>query len=219
MEQNLATVGCELSLFEPFEGWTARIEPEGLVPLDRGFYLADTLEVARSLLGKVLVRLLPEGPAGGIIVEAEAYLEGDPANHAFKGKTARNAPMFGPPGHAYVYRIHNSHCLNVVTRPEGVAEAVLIRAIQPAFGAELMRKRRRATDLRDLTSGPGKLCQALNIDLSLNGHDLTKPPLFIAEGVEVPGSLVTAGPRIGVRANRDKPWRFYVKGSPFLSRR
>jgi len=211
-------VGGELRLFSPLCGWLEEVEPEELSPLGREFYLADTLEVARSLLGKVLVRLFPEGIAGGIIVETEAYLEGDPANHAFKGKTERNAPMFGPPGHAYVYRIHNSHCLNVVTRPEGVAEAVLIRAIEPAFGVELMLRRRRVEDVRLLSAGPGRLCQALDIDLSLNGHDLTKPPLFIAKGKSIPNSLIVSGRRIGVTANREKPWRFYIKGNPSVSR-
>ncbi|HIE09798.1 MAG TPA: DNA-3-methyladenine glycosylase [Armatimonadetes bacterium] len=196
-----------------------RGEPWGLAPVGRDFYAGDTLEVARSLLGKVLVRLLPEGPAGGIIVETEAYLEGDPANHAFKGRTKRNAPMFGPPGHAYVYKIHNCHCLNVVTRPEGVAEAVLIRAIQPAFGTEFMLRRRKVKRFEELTSGPGRLCQSLDIDLSLNGHDLTRPPLFIAEGAKIDGSLIATAPRVGVIANRDKPWRFYVKGNPFVSKR
>ena len=218
MEQDLATVGDELRLFgaEGLRGF--EVDLDRLVPLKRDFYAGDTLEVARALLGKVVVRALPEGLAGGVIVETEAYLTGDPANHAFRGRTERNAPMFGPPGHAYVYRIHNCHCLNVVTRPEGVAEAVLIRAIEPAFGVEAMLERRRVGRARELTSGPGRLCQALDIDLSLNGHDLTKPPLFIAEGVDVPDSLVATSPRIGVRANRDKPWRFYVKGNPFVSR-
>lgn len=219
-------VGGRVSLFGFLEGdlpkgtaGKGRSELRELVPLGRDFYIEDTLEVTRALLGKFLVRLLPEGPAGGLIVEAEAYLTGDPANHAFKGKTSRNAPMFGPPGYAYVYRIHNQHCLNVVTRPEGIAEAVLIRAIEPAFGVGFMlQRRKKVKDLRLLSAGPGRLCQALEIDLSFNGHDLTKPPLFIAEGVEIPDSLVRKGPRIGVTANKDKPWRFYIEGNPFLSK-
>ena len=223
MAEGAEAMGGELRLFDavpsPREGeinWEG--EPGGLVSLEREFFSGDTIEVAKALLGKVLVRLLPEGPAGGIIVETEAYLEGDPANHAFKGRTRRNASMFGPPGHAYVYRIHNCHCLNVVTRPEGVAEAVLIRAIQPTFGVERMLRRRRVKRLNELTSGPGRLCQALDIDLSLDGHDLTRPPLFIAYGVELDESSIATAPRVGVTANRDKPWRFYVKGNPFVSK-
>ncbi len=197
----------------------ATVDLHRLRPLPREFYADHTLDIARSLLGQILVRVLPDGLAGGFIVEAEAYLEGDPANHAFRGKTERNAPMFGPPGHAYVYSIHGRHCLNVVTRPEGIAEAVLIRAIQPAFGVEAMRKLRPVEELTQLTSGPAKLCQALDIDLSLNGHDLLRPPLFIARGVDPRSLQIRSSPRIGVTANKEKPWRFFVDGNPFVSKR
>ncbi|MCS6860544.1 MAG: DNA-3-methyladenine glycosylase [Abditibacteriales bacterium] len=188
--------------------------------LPRAFYLPSAREVAPRLLGKLLLRRTPAGDAGGVIVETEAYLrEGDPSNHAARGMTPRNRAMFGAPGIAYVYAIHQQHCLNAVTCEEGVAEAVLIRALQPALGIDLMRQRRQRNDLRDLCSGPGKLCQALAIDLSLNFTDLTdeNSPLMICAGEDITDIVTTT--RIGIRAAADLPLRFYVRGNEFVSKR
>jgi len=199
-------------------------------PLPRAFYLCDTLRIARALLGKLLVHDTPDGPCGGPIVETEAYLCDDPASHAVlraRGAdrwearmTPRNAPMFGPPGTAYVYRVYMDHlCFNIVTQPEGCPEAVLIRAIEPTVGVDLMRRRRGVESLKALTSGPAKLTQALAIGLSLNGADLARGPLRVLGAQTVPDRRVAAAPRIGVRLAADRPWRFYLADSPYVSRR
>ncbi len=189
--------------------------------LQRDFYDRDPVTVAKDLLGKVLVRETSEGITAGIIVEAEAYLaQNDPANHAFKGKTNRNKSMFGPPGHAYVYRIHQVCCLNAVTEPENVPSAVLIRALMPVEGVELMRKRLGRNDLLP-TSGPGKLCRAMSIDLSLDGWDLTLgKKLWIAEANE-PSVFgdddMAVTTRVGVTAAKELPLRFFLKCQPFAN--
>src|SRR2546430_10017865 len=142
------------------------------IPLPRSFYEPSAKVVAKRLLGHWLIRNSAAGPCGGPIVEAEAYLSDDPACHGFPGETARNRVMFGKPGHGYVYLIYGYHfCVNAVCRPIDVAEAVLIRAIEPAFGEKNMLKHRPATDLKLLTNGPAKLCEALKIDRSLDGID------------------------------------------------
>ena len=170
-------------------------------------------EVARRLIGVVV---LVDG-VGGRIVETEAYDREDPASHAFSGPTDRNAAMFGPPAHAYVYRSYGIHwCLNFVCREAGHGAGVLIRAIEPLAGLETMRARRDARDLVQLCSGPGKLCQALEVTRAFNGRSLAQPP-FLLEAAP-PGLEVVAGPRIGISKAMDVPWRFGLAGSRFVSR-
>ncbi len=183
--------------------------------------------VAPALLGHWLVRNTPEGPCGGRIVETEAYLVGDPACHGAPGLTARNRVMFGPPGHAYVYYIYGNHyCMNVVCRPRGVAEAVLIRAVEADLGEESMRGRRLVKATRDLTNGPGKLCMAMDIDRRLDGADFCDPhsPLFVARNPALASFRREKGPlvttvRVGLTKAADLPLRFYLSGSHFVSRR
>jgi DNA-3-methyladenine glycosylase len=177
------------------------------------FFLRDVVAVARDLIG---VTLVIDG-AGGLIVETEAYDTTDPASHSFRGATARNAAMFGPPGHAYVYRIYGMHlCLNFVCGVGGVGSAVLIRALEPLSGIAAMQARRGTADPRQLCSGPGKLCQALAVTPALDGHPLDRRPFDLLPSAAV--HPVTTGPRIGISRNADAPWRFGLAGSPFLSR-
>jgi len=186
------------------------------------FFLRDTAEVARGLLGHYLVRETPEGLIKGIIVETEAYLSSsDPACHASRGKTKRNATMFGLPGRAYVYFIYGNHyCFNVVTGPEGKGEAVLVRAVRPVAGKELMLKY-RGNDCPEinLASGPGKLCQAFAIDKSFDGHDLRTKTLYLQQN-ESAGytGAVKATPRIGLSVAKEKMLRFIIEGNKYLSR-
>ena len=191
--------------------------------LPRSFYFSDPMTVARLLLGKLLVR--PGAPdLVGRIVEVEAYLAGaDPAAHTFAGKTARNAVLFGPPGHAYVYFIYGMHsCLNVSCEPEGEAGGVLIRALQPLAGLEVMAERRQVgQNLRLLTSGPGRLCQAFAITRAEdNGADFTSEQslLQIRDDGFVAGE-VSVTPRIGITKAADTPARFFLTGNPYVSKR
>lgn len=178
--------------------------------LDREFFDRDVLEVSRDLIG---ANLLFEG-IGGAIVEVEAYDESDPASHSFRGPTPRNAVMFGPPGHAYVYKIYGIHfCLNFVCKP---GSAVLIRALQPTHGLMQMRTRRGGVGERQLCSGPGKLAQALGIDLGHNGLALDDAP-FTLSAAETRPEIAT-GLRIGITKGVETPWRFVLAGSPFLSK-
>jgi DNA-3-methyladenine glycosylase len=191
-------------------------------PLPRSFYDRDVVQVARELLGKRLIRVIGRDLAAGRIVEVEAYLaRNDPANHAHRGNTRRNASMFGPPGHAYVYAIHARFCLNVVTEPPGVPSAVLIRAIEPLKGLGLMRRRRDRDDDRNLARGPGRLCEALDIDRSLDGWDLTRgQQLWLASDpdAEPEDGDIIATTRVGVTAAKDLRLRFLVPASRFVSR-
>jgi len=223
-------------------------------PIAPDFYLKPTVDVARALLGAVLVRQMPvaspspallssaEGlgtgalqpfPSGGesearagvgltgVIVETEAYITGDPASHAYRGRTDRNAAMFGPPGSVYVYRSYGIHeMLNIVTGPEGLGEAVLIRAVEPVCEIEVMRSNRGGiSNDYELTNGPGKLAAAFAITrLEHNGVDVTDPhsPLIIVPG-EPPGEIV-ATTRVGISVGVDQPWRFYIKGNRYVSK-
>ena len=154
---------------------------------------------------------------GGVIVETEAYDQTDPASHSFRGPTARNAAMFGQPGRAYVYRSYGLHwCLNVVCGESPLGSAVLVRAMEPTAGIDMMRRRRGVTDIRLLCSGPGRLCQALGVTGALDGRPLDQPP-FTIEGHLSTGEIA-AGPRVGITRGADKLWRYGIAGSPFLSR-
>lgn len=177
-------------------------------------FAGDAVEVARALIG---CTLLVDG-VGGRIVETEAYDRADPASHSHAGPTARNASMFGPPGHAYVYRSYGMHwCLNLVCREAGHGAGVLIRALEPTHGLARMRERRGLDDPRLLCAGPGRLGQALGITRALDGLPLDAPPFEVLAGTHPVPVLV--GPRIGISRARDVPWRFGLAGSPFLSRR
>jgi len=192
--------------------------------LRRDFYRRSTLTVARELLGKRLVRVVDGRRLSGLIVEVEAYIgEDDAACHAARGRTPRNEVMYGPPGHAYVYFIYGMyHCLNVVTEEEGFPAAVLIRALEPLEGLDIMRRHRPGKPDRELANGPAKLCQAMAIDENFNGLDLcTSEALFIEEGRRVAPEEIGTSPRIGIRADelaRSVPWRFYLRGNDFVSR-
>jgi DNA-3-methyladenine glycosylase len=196
-------------------------------PLPRTFYGPSAREVAPRLLGHWLIRKTPAGLVGGPIVETEAYLTDDPACHGAPGLTSRNRVMFGAPGHAYVYLIYGYHyCVNAVCRPPGVAEAVLIRAIEPAFGRDLLPGRREVQRLQQLTNGPAKLCEAMAIDRGLDGADLCDgdSPLFIAQNDAVAALMNEKGPlvtttRIGITRAAELPLRFYLAGSGFVSKR
>ena len=184
--------------------------PKALKPED---FSADAHEVARTLIGALL---LVDG-VGGRIVEAEAYDREDPASHSFSGPTPRNQAMFGPPGHAYVYRSYGIHwCLNFVCREAGHGAGVLIRAIEPLAGIDQMRARRGLDGLKLLCSGPGRVGQALGISRELNGVPLDRQP-FDVQAAQEQGTVVT-GPRIGISKAMEMPWRFGLAGSPFLSR-
>jgi DNA-3-methyladenine glycosylase len=187
--------------------------------ISREFYERYTPRVARELLGSRLVRVVDGERLSGVIVEAEAYRGSkDPASHAYRGRTKRTEVMFGPPGHAYVYfTMGMHHCLNITTEPEGTAAAVLIRALEPKEGVDRMRRNRGVADVLRLATGPGNLTRALGIDRRLNGEDVVSSNvLFLERGVFVRG--VGVSPRVGVSSGAGVRWRFFVKGSPFVSK-
>ena len=196
------------------------LPPGALEPLPEAFYLRPLLEVTRDLLGRLLVHRAPEGTSAVRLVEVEAY-DGaglDPASHAHRGPTPRNAVMFGPPGHLYLYFTYGMHwCANVVCGPEGVAQAVLLRAGEPVCGEELMAARRPASRPRDLARGPARLCQALGLAGWANGADLTRGPVLLTAGWPVPDDQVSWTGRVGVVAAADRPWRALVTGHPSVS--
>jgi DNA-3-methyladenine glycosylase len=181
--------------------------------LNRDFFARSVHEVAPDLVG---AKLLVDG-VGGLIVEVEAYDHEDPAAHGYRGRTERNASMFGPAGHAYVYRSYGIHwCLNLVCEEEGVASAVLLRALEPTDGLDEMRARRGLDDPRLLCAGPGRLCQALGVTREHDGLPLDRSP-FELESRE--GDVdVVAGPRVGITQAADRPWRYALSGTKFLSR-
>ncbi|MBV8067930.1 MAG: DNA-3-methyladenine glycosylase [Candidatus Eremiobacteraeota bacterium] len=187
-----------------------RLAPENL-PIE-------TRALARALLGCILVRDSTQGLTAGRIVETEAYLPGDPACHAFRGKSARNATLFGPPHRAYVYQIYGtSFCFNLSSERNGEGAGVLVRALEPIEGLKLMQRRRATQNARDLCRGPGRLCQALAIDRSLDGVDLsTHPHLWLADG-GARAVRVRRSPRVGVTQAAERRLRFYAAGSPFVS--
>jgi DNA-3-methyladenine glycosylase len=193
-----------------------------LRPLPRSFYARSVLIVARDVIGKVLVHETREGRVSGRIVEAEAYRgPEDRAAHSYGGRrTARTEAMYGPPGHAYVFFVYGMHHhMNLVTTRVGAPHAVLLRAVEPLDGAELMAARRKATHGdRNLTNGPGKLCVAFAIDRRAYGADLCQGPLFLADG---PRGQVARSPRIGIGYAGSwaaRPWRFFERGNPWVSR-
>jgi DNA-3-methyladenine glycosylase len=199
------------------------------VKLQRDFYDRPTLDVARELLGKVLVHLRGGAITSGAIVEVEAYIgESDPACHAAPGRTPRNAPLYGPPGFSYVYLNYGIHCLvNVVTEAADSPAAVLIRALDPREGLPLMRRRRmmamkgrpspsRTIDDHGLCRGPGNLTMAMGITLEENTLDLTGSRLFIEDRADGPLAIAW-GPRIGIRVGVERPWRAWVAGHPAVS--
>ncbi|MBV8149403.1 MAG: DNA-3-methyladenine glycosylase [Candidatus Eremiobacteraeota bacterium] len=178
----------------------------------------ETRALARALLGCVLVRESDEGRAAGRIVETEAYLTGDPACHAYRGKTARNATLFGPPHRAYVYQIYGtSYCFNLSSEMDGQGAGVLVRALEPIEGVPLMQRRRATENPRDLCRGPGRLCRALAIDRAFDGSDpFTNPQLWLAEDGGFIAS-VKRSPRIGLTRAAERPLRFYAAGNPYVS--
>jgi DNA-3-methyladenine glycosylase len=181
--------------------------------LRRSFFDRSVHEVAPELIGATL---LVEG-AGGVIVEVEAYHHTDPAAHSYTGRTERNAVMFGPAGYAYVYRSYGIHwCLNFVCEEEGSASAVLIRAIAPDRGIAAMRRRRSQHEERALCSGPGKLCEALGVTQKHNGLPLDRAPFELRARKEIP--KIASGVRIGITKAAEKPWRYGLLGSKFLSK-
>lgn len=196
-------------------------------PLPASFYEPGAEVVGPALLGHLLIRKTAAGFCGGMIVETEAYLTEDPASHGFKGRTVRNAAMFGPAGTAYVYFIYGNHwCFNVACQREGVAEAVLIRAVEPRFGIGWMQVQRPVVMCRELTNGPAKLCAALGIDRRMGGVSLfdADSPVFIADNPRRQQDLSALGPeicttRIGITKAADLPLRFYLGSSEFVSRR
>lgn len=189
-----------------------------MITLNADFFSKLTLEVAPNLLGCCLVHDTPEGRTSGKIVETEAYLEDDPASHSFSGRTARNAAMFGEPGTAYVYFTYGMHfCFNVVTNIRGKGEAVLIRALEPLEGQELMRKRRGTQDIKKLCSGPARLTQAMGIARENNGTDLRRGSLRIFSRKSADFEI-SRTPRIGIKKGTDNVFRFYIKSSTYVSR-
>jgi len=202
----------------PDDGWKPDLAEGGFPPLPQGDLPTDTAALARFLLGKLVMRALPEGIVVGRIVETEAYVVGDAAGHAYRGETRRNRSLFLEPGRAYVYLAYGvSWMLNVSSETQGIGAGALIRALEPLEGVEIMRRNRGVERLRDLARGPGRLCQALRIDRSLDGIDLCRRgPLWLASDRFEPGAIGESV-RIGITKDAERVLRFYVRGSGFVS--
>jgi DNA-3-methyladenine glycosylase len=185
--------------------------------LPPSFFTQDAVTLAQALLGCELIHATDSQVVAGIIVETEAYRQDDQASHSFRGQTQRNSVMFGPAGHLYVYFTYGMHyCCNIVGGGQGSAEAVLLRALQPTQGLELMQKRRHTDSLHNLCSGPAKLVQALGLGPADNGVSVTTPRLHLRPRHTTP--IVIASPRIGIRQATDKPWRFFVAKNPHITK-
>lgn len=177
----------------------------------------DVVTAAKRLLGAELIRDLDGHTIRVRIVETEAYHQADAASHSYTGRTPRTDVMFGPAGYLYVYFTYGMHyCCNIVVGEEGYGAAVLIRAVEPLTGEDTMRARRDKPGIQ-LSNGPAKLCQALNIDKVLNGHDLTELPLRLSLAKPLPEDHIVCTPRIGISKAREEPWRFYIKNNPYVS--
>ena len=201
-------------------------------PLSRSFYLRPTLQVAQELLGKYFIRRSSKNLLIGKIVEVEAYRSNDPASHSFRGKTNRNSVMFCDGGHLYVYFTYGMHfCANIVTGKEGIGEAVLIRAVEPLVGIEVMKRNRYGSNksinlqslnhkiLLNLSNGPAKFCQAFGIARQENGLDLLDGEISITDGKPIPSKLIKRSSRIGIQQGIKKNWRFFIAGNPWVSRK
>ncbi|MDQ3099245.1 MAG: DNA-3-methyladenine glycosylase [bacterium] len=190
--------------------------------IDRSFYHRNSILVARELLGMLFVHNSAEGLTSGIIVETEAYHQNDPASHTFAGKSQRNAVMFGPAGHAYIYFIYGMYyCFNISTGEEGVGEGVLIRALQPVEGVDLMKVRRRKDALIDQCNGPAKLVMAMGITPLMNGADLTDSTIFVESGDRnsLHEDTIVVTTRVGIVKAAEEPLRFYLKDNPYISKK
>lgn len=193
-----------------------------ITALPKEFYSRESPDVAKELLGKLLVRRIDGMYLVGMIVETESYLPFiDPAAHSFIGKTLRNAVLFGEAGFSYVYSIHRYFCLNVVCDSLNVPGCVLIRALEPKQGVDFMRQYRLNNNVKDITNGPGRLCQALQINRNQNGLDLTNSSseLFITDGIDIKSDDVIITTRIGISKAKELPLRFYLKGNKHVSRK
>lgn len=189
-------------------------------PVPHAYYEQSTLDLARDLLGKTLWRRTADGVVGGMIVETEGYIAAiDPASHNYRRPTQRAMTMFGPPGHAYVYFTYGMYyCCNVTAEPEGISGGVLIRAIAPSFGQDLMAQRCPPTrKLSDLARGPARLCQAFAITLADNGCDLTSDTLWISNAPSIDPQRIGVSARIGITRGTELPWRFFMRDSPAVS--
>ena len=188
--------------------------------LKRRFFEKPTLKVAKELLGKYLVVKKRGKLASGKIVETEAYIgKKDPASHAYRGVTPRTKLMYGKPGYAYIYLTYGMYyCLNFITEKEGFPAAILVRAVEPKEGLDLMIKRRKIKKIENLTNGPGRLCKAFGLDKSLNGADICSDVIWIEDRGENPEKITSAS-RIGIKVGKDKKWRFYIEENRFVSKK
>lgn len=183
-----------------------------------GFLDGSSVDAAQRLLGCYFIRDLPQGQVVVKIVETEAYHQDDAASHSYRGETTRTKTMFGPSGHLYVYFTYGMHyCCNVVTSGAGIGAGVLIRAVEPIEGIDILRRNRANKPDVVLTNGPAKLCQAMLIDRSMDGHDLLAEPMRLVAGPPVPSGQIVAGRRIGISRDAHRDWRFYIKDNPYVS--